>query len=157
MRKVLYLIVLCSLLMLPVFAGQATSLETRVGIDSSSNLSFAFQAEGDISSSMSIAFVVETSLVGIGATQTSSTSVGLRAKWYLASKDAQFVPYLGFGGHMKMEGTTTTYLVEAFVGGRVNVTPNIYLLGEGAIFWPVAAPADYYWKFYTGLGFAIDF
>ena len=34
MRKVSYLIVLCSLLMLPVFAGQATSLETRIGIDS---------------------------------------------------------------------------------------------------------------------------
>jgi len=157
MRKASYLIVLCSLLLLPALVVQATSLETKVGIDSSSNLSFAFQAEGDISSSMSIAFVVETSLVGLGATQTSSTSVGLRLKWYLASKDAQFVPYLGFGGHMKMEGTTTTYLLETFVGGRLNVTPNIYLLGEGAIFWPVATPADYYWKFYTGAGFVINF
>jgi len=157
MRKAVYLIILCSLLLLPVLVGQATSLETKVGIDSSSNLSFAFQAEADVSSSMSIAFVVETSLAGIGATQTSSTSIGLRGKWYLASKDAQFVPYLGFGGHMKMEGTTTTYLIETFAGARVNLTPNVYLLGEGAIFIPIADPTAYYWKFYTGLGFVLRF
>jgi len=157
MRKTVYLIILCSLLLLPVLVGQATSLETKVGIDSSSNVSFAFQAEADVSSSMSIAFVVETSLAGIGATQTSSTSIGLRGKWYLASKDAQFVPYLGFGGHMKMEGTTTTYLIETFAGARVNLTPNVYLLGEGAIFMPIADPANYYWKFYTGLGFVLRF
>jgi len=157
MRKTVYLIILCSLLLLPVLVGQATSLEAKVGIDSSSNLSFAFQAEADISSSMSIAFVVETSLAGIGATQTSSTSIGLRGKWYLASKDAPFVPYLGFGGHMKMEGTTTTLLIETLAGARVNLTPNLYLLGEGAIFMPIAEPTAYYWKFYAGLGFVLRF
>ncbi|MEA3356389.1 MAG: hypothetical protein U9Q23_03470 [Candidatus Bipolaricaulota bacterium] len=154
MRRVTYIVVFLALVLTPVLAGQAVDLEGKIG----TGPSFAVVAEGDISSSLSVAFSFGMEY----EEQTPSATIfGLAGKCYFAPKDSQFVPYLGVGGYLKiLPDSTSEILVGGIAGARLNLFSNAYLSGEAIYYAPIAPITDIaaaYLRFYLGAGIHIPF
>jgi len=153
MRRVTYIVVFLALVLTPVLAGQAVDLEGKIG----TGPSFAVVAEGDISSSLSVAFSFGMEYEE-GYQTPSATIFGLAGKCYFAPKESQFVPYLGVGGYLKIsDSSTSEILVGGIAGARLNLFSNAYLSGEAIYYAPIADIAAAYLRFYLGAGIHIPF
>jgi hypothetical protein len=157
-RKCLFL-ALALLLVFPVLTGLATNLEAKIG----TGPSIAIGAAWDISPNLSIAasfcadFGGGTVQTGSATIQTPSYTIGMRATYSFLPETSRIRPYVGFGGHLALQGTTLCSLLETLVGVRAQLTRNIYLLGEASAYFPISDVADWYWKLYLGASFRLRF
>lgn len=158
MKKYLFLTLLL-LLISPALTGLATNLEAKIG----TGPSIAIAAAWDVSSNLSIAtsfsadFGGRTVQTGSATVQTPSYTIGMRATYSFLSETSPIRPYVGVGGHLALQGTTFSPLLETLLGVRAQLTRNIYLLGEASACFPIPDVAGWYWRLYLGVGFRVRF
>jgi hypothetical protein len=149
MKKATLLLLVLPVVFLPALMAHGIDFEAKMGLAPS----IAIATELDVFPpvTMSAFFGIQTDWVN---PQTSSYTVGVTAKFWLASKRAQFAPYIGLSGGLKMDQSGSTLLGAALAGVRFNLGSNFYVLTEATVFIPVLAldVAGAYWELGVGFG-----
>lgn len=158
MKKYLFLTLLL-LSISPALTGIAANLEARIG----TGPSIAIDATWDISPNLGIAasfgadFGGGAVQTGSATVQTPSYTIGMRVTYRFLPETSRIRPYFGFGGHLALQGTTFSPLLETLMGVHTQLTRNIYLLGEASAYFPIPDVASWYWRAYLGIGFRLRF
>lgn len=149
------------------YAVTGLGIGLEVGVGTEPSVSFA--ATWDLSSSLSLAtsFGVafgggvqtgsSTVQTGPSIAQTALYTAGVEMRYHIRLASPSFRPYLGLGAFARIGDGDISVLLSSSAGVQFRMSPNIYLLGEGAVFVPILNVSEWYWRVKLAAGFRFQF
>jgi len=135
------------------YAVTGLGMGLEIGVGTEPSVSFA--ATWDLSPSL--ALVTSFGVAVGGDVQTATYTVGLEMRYHIRLASSSVRPYLGLGTSARLSGGDLSVLLSSSAGVQIRMSPNIYLIGEGAVFVPILNVSEWYWRLKLGAGFQFQF
>jgi hypothetical protein len=139
--------------------GMAANLEVGVGTGPSISLASTWDLSPNLvlGASFAVSYGSGLSQTGSVTLQTPSYTVGIFARFQFRFPASPISPYFGAGIQLRLYESDISTLLTFMSGVRIDVTPNFYVLGEGAVMMPIADIADSSWRIWLKAGFVFPF
>ena len=143
-----------------VYAVTGLGIGLEIGVGTEPSVSFA--ATWDLSPSLSLLSSFGVAFgggvqTGSSGAETALYTTGAELRYHFRLASSFVRPYLGLGAFAQMGDGDISVLLSPSAGVQFSMLPNIYLLGEGAVFVPILNASEWYWRVKLGAGFRFKF
>jgi hypothetical protein len=153
---------IATLLVIAVVAvgGAAANLEVGLGTGPSVSLALSWDLSSNLvlGTSFVMSFGPGLGQAGLATLQTPSYTAGIFARFQFRSRVSPISPYVGAGAQLGFHyGRDISTMLTFMSGVRVDVTPNLYILGEGTLIIQIADIVSLRWRIWLKAGLVFPF